>query len=54
MRDREQKRADAEERQAARAKRSDFEQLERLDRLGWAAKRERARLQARIDRDTGG
>tara|TARA_R100001163_G_C5062544_1_gene199628 strand:+ start:121 stop:345 length:225 start_codon:yes stop_codon:yes gene_type:complete len=38
------KRAEAEQRQAARALRTNQEQIAKLDRAGHAAKRERARL----------
>jgi len=38
----------AEERQAERMKRTDKEQLERLDTGGWAATRERKRLMKNI------
>ena len=42
---RERKRQEAEERQALRDKRTDKDQLAFLDSRGYAAKRERARLQ---------
>jgi len=46
---RKKKREEADARQQARAKRSDKDQLAKLDREGWAAKKERARLLARIE-----
>jgi len=41
---REKRRKEAEERAALRAKRTDAEQLARLDSLGWKATKERKRL----------
>jgi hypothetical protein len=41
----EQKRKEAAERQAERDTRTDAEQLAKLDREGWRAEKERARLQ---------
>jgi len=41
----------AEERKQARAKRTDKQQLQRLDINGRIAKKERARLNKRIDND---
>lgn len=43
----EQRQQEATERQAAREKRGDVGQLDRLDRLGYTATRERARLAGR-------
>ena len=40
----EKRQQEATERQAAREKRGDKGQLDRLDKLGYTAKRERARL----------
>jgi len=45
------KRAEAEQRQAVRACRTNREQLAKLDRAGHAAKRERARLTQMIQED---
>lgn len=45
---REQRRREANERQAIRDSRSDEAQLARLDKLGFRAEKERARLKARI------
>ena len=41
---REQRREEAEERAAVRAKRTDEQQVARLDEMGWEAKKERKRL----------
>lgn len=44
-----QKRQESDERMAARAKRTDEEQLAKLDAGNWKAHRERRKLQRRID-----
>lgn len=44
MKSKEQKRKEAEVRQAARDARSNAEQLKKLNQGAWAAKKERARL----------
>ncbi len=46
---RQQRRREAEERQAARNKRTPGEQLARLNKLGHRAVRERAKLEALLD-----
>lgn len=44
MKTKEQKRKEAQQRQVDRSKRTNKEQIEKLDREGWKATRERQRL----------